>query len=78
MGRQVVSWSEYTEIPIETQSLAHRLEIRNWCKDNIGKSSRSNNLEIENWVERYGAYRGDRIYIFAREEDAVLFALRWS
>ena len=70
---------EYFEITVNLISGTKlTTEMANWCVKFIGRYGRFHNGDIENWSFRYGPYHGDRVYIFAREDDAVLFALRWK
>ena len=56
------------------------ITINKWCSDTFGPWGRDGadgRGEIINWVVRSGPNFGSRRYVFAREEDALLFTLRW-
>jgi|694.fasta_scaffold03834_25 hypothetical protein len=45
-----------------TQSLEDAYDLKNWCRSNL-----------------YGNYKGrGKIWLFEKEKDAIMFALKWS
>jgi len=53
------------------------LEVKQWCRNNIALSG------PESWHCRIHAWTYERFddhtnFVFDREQDAILFALRWS
>ena len=68
---------KYTEIEVLGLTIKTVHEADCWCEEFVGLYGRNEAGDIENWMIRYGPYHGDRVYIFAREEDAMLFALKW-
>ena len=69
---------EYYIIQVQSDEYKKRIKMNAWCDKFIGQEGRFNNGDIENWVVRHCCPVGESEYIFAREEDAVLFALRWK
>ena len=65
-------------IVVRPDEYKKRIKMNAWCDKFIGQEGRFNNGDIENWVVRHCCPVGESEYIFAREEDAVLFALRWK
>ena len=60
------------DIPADTHSVVID-DALHWCEDNLGERFRHLQLEKCRWV-----YRGTGEFVFEREADAVLFALRWA
>lgn len=61
----------YTNVNVHVQQ-------REWCTENFGKEGKSKDeLTIEeSWTPLY--IKGSIHWYFANEEDAIMFALRWS
>lgn len=69
---------EYTEIELTNLIISTQQGADAWCEEYVGMYGRDETGKIEHWAVRYGPDYGDRTYIFAREQDAVMFALKWA
>lgn len=47
--------------------------VRDWVRDHC-QGKRYSGIDWDNWIQ----FEGNRMYQFESEQDAVLFALRWS
>lgn len=64
--------------PIPGRKFINDGPINKWLLDNVGHNARFRDLVDENrpWHADHGFYSIE--YSFAREEDAILFSLRWA
>ena len=62
---------------VEIEDRPHYHEMAKWCNENIGNMAmwKDNVNEYNPWAYDYLFRTG--IYYFAREEDAMLFRLKW-
>ena len=67
---------------IDWQALSKLIDTSNWTEIRLTKDTRKIGKRIvKKWVEKtfkHGTFVFSNRVMFAKEEDAVLFALRWS
>jgi hypothetical protein len=62
----------YTKVVVpKLYNQKEHLTMRKWCRENFGPSDEWRN--INRWT-----YKFQGKFIFVNEEDAMMFALRWS
>ena len=59
-----------TKITLDVDDLLHLIDMLNWCNENSINAPEYHHNGFVNDI-------GNTRFIFDREEDAVLFALRW-